>query len=89
MISINELKKTPETNLNPLSSRLPGEPVSGTGDDVKKLRQGVDKVHHLRDEEQEHRFAEVSQYADYGKSHPGKVAESVSHKDRRGVPVVK
>ncbi len=72
-----------------MSSRLPGEPVSGTGDDMKKLRQGVEKVNNLGNEEQQHRFAEVSQDADYSECHPGKVAESVSHKHRRGVPVTK
>lgn len=54
--------------------------MSGTGDDMKQLRQGVDKVNHLRKEEEQHCFAEVSQDADYSKGHPGKVAESVSNK---------
>lgn len=57
----------------------PGEPVSGAGDDMKKLGQGVDKVDHLRDEEQQHHLAEVSQDADHSKRHPSKIAESVSH----------
>ena len=61
---------------------LPGEPVSGTGDDVKKLRQGVDKVNHLRNEEQQHCLAEVSEDADDSEGHPGKVAESVTDKHR-------
>lgn len=74
-------KKISQTNLS-LSSRLPGQPVSGTGDDMKKLRQGVDKVNYLGNEEQQHCFAEVSQDADYSKGHPSKVAESVSHKHR-------
>lgn len=59
---------------------VPGKPVSGTGDDMKKLRQRVHKVDHLRNEEQQHRFAEVSQDADHSKRHPSKVTESVSHK---------
>lgn len=70
-------------------NELPGEPVPGTGDDVKKLRQRVDEVNHLRNEEQQHRFAEVSQDANHSEGHPGKVAERVSHKHRRGVPVKK
>lgn len=49
---------------------------------MKKLRQGIDKVDHLRDEEEEHRLAEVSQDTDDGEGHPGKVAESVSNKNR-------
>lgn len=69
--------------------RLPGEPVSGAGDDMKKLRQGVDKVDHLGDEEQQHHLAEVSQDADHSKCHPSKVAEGVSHKHRRGVPAAR
>lgn len=47
---------------------------------MKKLRKGVDKVNHLRKEEQQHCFAEVSQDADNSKRHPCKVAESVSDK---------
>lgn len=53
---------------------------------MKKLGQGVNKVDHLRDEEQQHHFAEVSQDADHSKRHPSKVAESVSYEHRRGVP---
>lgn len=56
--------------------------MSGTGDDVKKLRQGVEKVNHLRNEEEEHCFAEVPQNADDSEGHPSKVAESISHKHR-------
>lgn len=69
--------------------KLPGEPVSGAGDDMKKLRQGVDKVDHLRDEEQQHHLAEVSQDANHSKCHPSKIAESVSHKHRWGVPAAR
>lgn len=62
--------------------KSPGESVSGAGDDMKKLRQGVDKVDHLRDEEEQHHLAEVSQDANHSKCHPSKIAESVSHKHR-------
>lgn len=75
-------EKTSQTNSKSTSIRLPGKPVSGTGDDVKKLRQGVDKVNQLRNEEQQHCFAEVSQDADNSKGHASEVAESVSHKHR-------
>lgn len=64
------------------NGRLPGKPVSGTGDDMKKLRQGVDKVNHLGNKEQQHDLAEVSQDADHSKRHPSKVTESVSHENR-------
>ena len=72
-----------------IGRRLPGESVSGTGDDVKKLRQWVNKVNHLRNEEQQHCFAEMSQDADYSKRHPSKVAESVAHEHRWRIPVTK
>lgn len=60
--------------------------MSGAGDDMKKLGQGVDKIDHLRDKEQQHHLAEVSQDANHSKGHPSKIAESISHKHRRGVP---
>lgn len=72
-----------------MSRELPGEPMSRTRDDVKQLRQRVNKVNHLRNEEQQHCLAEVSQDADHGKCHPGEVAESVPHKHRGGVPATK
>lgn len=56
--------------------------MSGAGDDMKQLRQGVDKVNYLRNEEQQHCFAEVSQDANYSKGHASKVTECVSHKHR-------
>lgn len=43
-----------------MSYELPWEPVSGAGDNVEELRQRVDKVYHLRNEKQQHCFAEVS-----------------------------
>ena len=64
------------------ANSIPGEPVSGTRDYVEQLRQGVDEVDHLGDEEQQHGFAEVSQDADHRKGHPRKVAEGVSHEHR-------
>lgn len=72
-----------------LRRQQPGKSVPGAGDDMEKLWQGIEKVDHLRNEEQQHCFAEVSQDAHNSKSHPGKVAESVSHKHGRGVPVKK
>lgn len=63
-----------------ISIELPREAVSWTGYDVKKLRKRVEKVNHLREEEQQHCFTEVAQDADDSKGHPCKVTESVSNK---------
>lgn len=53
---------------------------------MEKLRQGVDKVYDLRDEEQQHGFAEMAEDPDHGEGHAGKVTERVAYKDRRRVP---
>lgn len=63
-----------------ISIELPGEAVSWAGYDMKKLRKRVEKVNHLREEEQQHCFTEVPQDADNSKGHPCKVTESVSDK---------
>jgi len=60
--------------------------VSGTGDDVEELWQGVDEVDNLGEEEEQHGLAEVPQNAHHRKGHPRKVAEGVPHKHRGGVP---
>lgn len=72
-----------------MSNELPGEPVPRARDNVKQLRQGVDKVNYLRNEEKQHCFAEVSQNTNYSKGHPSKVTKSVSNKHRWRVPVMK
>lgn len=62
--------------------------MAGAWDDVEKLRQRVEEVGHLRDEEEKHRLAEVPKDAHHGKGHASKVAEGVSHKHTGGVPAV-
>lgn len=56
---------------------------------MEELRKRVEKVNHLREEEQQHCFTEVAQDADDSKGHPCKVAEGVSDKHRGGVPAKK
>ena len=53
---------------------------------MEQLRQGVEEVDNLGDEEEQHGFAEVSQDADHRKGHPCKVAEGVAHEHRGRVP---
>lgn len=53
---------------------------------MQELRQGVDKVYDLRDEEEQHGFAEMAEDPDYSECHPSKVTERVSYKHRRRVP---
>lgn len=72
-----------------ISIELPREAVSWTGYDMKKLRKRVEKVNHLRKEEQQHGFTEVAQDADNSKGHACKVAERVSHKHWGRVPATK
>ena len=60
--------------------------MSGAGDQSKQLRDGVEKVEDLRDEEEHHCLAEVAKDPDHSKRHPSKVAVGVSHKHTRGVP---
>ena len=60
--------------------------MSWTRHEPEELGGGVKKVEHLRDEEQHHCFTEVTQNADYSKSHPSKITEGVSYKHSGGVP---
>ena len=60
--------------------------MSGAGDQSKQLRDGVEKVEDLRDEEEHHCLAEVAEDPDHSKRHPSKIAVGVSHKHTRGVP---
>jgi len=53
--------------------------------EFEKLRSGEDKIEDLRDEEQQHCLAEVSEDCDYGKRHAGKIAESVAYKHLRRI----
>jgi len=56
--------------------------MSGAGNNVKQLRQGVNEVDDLGDEEKQHGLTKVSEYPDHSKRHSSKVTESVSHKHR-------
>ncbi len=60
--------------------------MSGTGNNVKQLRQRVNEVDDLREEEKQHGLTEVAEYPNHCKRHSSKVTESVSHKHRGRVP---
>lgn len=60
--------------------------MSGTGNNVKQLRQRVNEVDDLGDEEKQHGLTEVAEYPNHCKRHSSKVTESVSHKHRGRVP---
>lgn len=60
--------------------------MSGAGNNVKQLRQGVNEVDDLGDEEKQHGLTKVAKYPDHCKRHSSKVTESVSHKHRGRVP---
>ena len=62
--------------------------VSRTGKHLEQLRDGVDEVHNLRQQQYQQRLGEVSVYADHSKGHSGEVAEGVAHKHLGGEPVV-
>lgn len=63
--------------------------MAWTRDDVEELRQGIQEVENLWDEEQQHGFAEVPKDAHYGKGHPSKKAERITHKHTRWVPALR
>ncbi len=56
--------------------------------DAKQLRQGVQKIDDLRNEQKKKGLAEVSKNTDDGESHAHEVAESVTDKHGRGKPIV-
>lgn len=60
--------------------------MSGTGNNVKQLRQRVNEVDDLGDEEKQHGLTEVAEYPNHCKRHSSKVTESVSNKHRGRVP---
>lgn len=53
---------------------------------MKELRQGVDEVYDLRDEEKQHGFAEMAEDPNHSECHPCKVTERVPYKHGRRVP---
>lgn len=55
---------------------------------MEELRQRVDKVYDLRDEEEQHGFAEMAEDPNHSECHPSKVTERVPYEHRRWVPVV-
>ena len=57
---------------------LPGQPVSRAGHQVEQLWHRVHEVGDLRQEEEQHRLAEVAQDADHRERHTREVAEGVA-----------
>jgi len=68
------------------SGGVPRESMSGTRHKVKQLRNGEYKVEDLRDEEEQHSLAEMSEDRNDGKWHSSKVAERVANKHSRWIP---
>ena len=66
---------------------VPGQPVSGTRHKVEQLRNWEEKVEDLRDEKEQHRFAEVAEDCDNGEWHSGEIAECVADKHLCWIPV--
>lgn len=62
--------------------------VPGTGYDSEQLRSRIEEIGDLRDEQEEQRFAEMTQDTDDGEDHAGEVAVGVSYEDFGWVPVV-
>lgn len=65
---------------------VPGQAMSGTRNYMEELRQRVDKVYDLRDEEEQHGFAEMAEDPNHSECHPSKVTERVPYEHRRWVP---
>jgi hypothetical protein len=64
------------------------ESMPRTRDEPKQLRDRVQKVEDLREEEEEEGFRKVAEDADDGKRHAGEVAERVADKGVRWVPTL-
>jgi len=60
---------------------LLGQTVPGARNDAEELRDGVEEVENLRDEEEQESLAEVPEDAYHCKRHACKVAVGVAHKD--------
>lgn len=67
---------------------LLGQPMPRTIDEIEQLRTRVEKVKDLRNEEEKHCFAEMSENAHHGKCHAGKVTISVANKDIGWIEIV-
>lgn len=65
-----------------------GETVARAGDQVEELRDAVEEVEGLGDEEEEERLGEVAEDAADGEDHAREVAVGVADEDAGGVPVV-
>lgn len=63
--------------------------MSRTWDEMKQLRHRVQKVEDLRNKEEQHRFAKMSQNRNDGKRHSGKIAKCVADKNACWIPVKK
>lgn len=59
-----------------------------TRDEPKQLRDRVEKVEDLGEEEEEEGFRKMAEDADDGKGHAGKVAERVADEGVRRVPTL-
>lgn len=55
-----------------------GQTMAGTGNEVEQLREGVEKVEDLGDEEEEEGLGEVPEDGHHGEGHPTEVAEGVT-----------
>ena len=64
-----------------------GEAVSGAWDEAKQLWDGIEKVEYLWDEKEQHCLAEVGQNPHHGERHSGEIAERITDKHSRWVPV--
>ena len=63
--------------------------MPGAGHEPEQLRGAVQEIHDLRDEEQKHGLAEVSQDSHGGERHAGKVGECVTHEYSSRIPGAK
>ena len=54
--------------------------------DMKQLRDRVNEVDDLGNEEEQHCLTEVAQDSHHGKSHAWEIAERIAHKQSRWVP---
>lgn len=67
---------------------LPWHSVSGAGYKSEELRNGVQKIKNLRQEEEQHCFAKVAKNANYSKGHSRKITKCISHKHSAWIPAI-